>query len=446
MFTNLAIAFALLVANAFFVAAEFALVKLKAFRIDTLADSGNRSARLTQKIHRNLEPYLAACQLGITMASLGLGWVGEPTVAAILEPLLHPLGLPDQAVHTIAFLTGFIVFSSLHIVVGEQVPKTLAIRKPEPVSLWVAYPLRAFFLLIFPLNWLLNAASGAILRLLGVAEASHAEVLSGDEIQGLIATSEEHGNIETVKAEMLRNMFQFDTRTVQEIMVPKGKVAYLDLQDPWEKQRETLSKIQHSRFPVLDGGDENLRGILLAKDLYRRSMEGETDLSSSLSDLVRDPLVVPESQQIGVLFERMRQSHQHMAVVVDEYGAFAGVVTMEDLLEEIVGEIADELDHATDEAILVDKGDHWEADGWTQLSDLERALHIQFPDDVGATNTLSGLLMLRLARVPEKGDSAVEQAHRFTVQSMTGHRVNLVTIEKSEGTAEGDAQDSSAGS
>lgn len=178
--------------------------------IAVLAEAGNKSAQLTRRIHKDLEPYLAACQLGITMASLGLGWVGEPTVAMILEPLLLPLGLPEQAVHSIAFLSGFIIFSSLHIVIGEQVPKTFAIRKPEPVSLLIAYPLRAFYLMIFPLNWLLNAASGAILRLFGVADASHGEILSGEEIQGLIEESEKHGNIETEKATMLNNLFQFN--------------------------------------------------------------------------------------------------------------------------------------------------------------------------------------------------------------------------------------------
>jgi CBS domain containing-hemolysin-like protein len=429
MLANLAIAIFLLIANAFFVAAEFALVKLKSFRIDTLADGGNKTAKLTQRIHRRLEPYLAACQLGITMASLGLGWVGEPTVAAILTPLLHPLGLPEQVLHTIAFITGFIIFSSLHIVVGEQVPKTFAIRKPEPVALWIAYPLHMFYLLIFPLNWLLNAASGTILRMFGVAEASHAEVLSGEEIQDLIGTSEEHGNIETGKAAMLQNLFEFDSRTVEEIMVPRGKVAYIDLQDPWEKQREVLGKIEHSRFPVLDGGDQQLRGILLAKDIYRQAFEGEKeDLQGTLQELIREPLVVPESQRVSALFETMQSERSHMAIVIDEYGAFAGVVTMEDLLEEIVGEIADELDQVADHTILTEKDGSWIGDGWTQLSDIERALEVQFEEEIDA-NTLSGLFMYLLGRIPEEGDEVEEQGFRFTVKSMIGRRVNGVKIE-----------------
>ncbi|MFT5470207.1 MAG: CBS domain containing-hemolysin-like protein [Verrucomicrobiales bacterium] len=428
MIGNLTIAVLLLVANAFFVAAEFALVKLKRFHIDALADGGSRAAKLTQRIHQNLEPYLAACQLGITMASLGLGWVGEPTIAAILEPMLHPLNMSESMVHTISFLTGFILFSSLHIVIGEQVPKTFAIRKPEPVSLWVAYPLYGFYLLIFPLNWLLNAASGAILRMFGVAEASHSEVLSGEEIQGLIQTSGEHGNIESERAVMLNNLFEFDSRTVEEIMVPRVNTAYIDLQDPWEKQLETLSKIEHSRFPVVDGGDQHLKGVVLAKDLYRFTLSGAGELKDTLKDLFREPLVVPDSQFIGILFDRMRTERQHMAVVIDEYGSFSGVVTMEDLLEEIVGEIADELDQSEGDSILTQKGDSWEGSGSTQLGDIERSLQIQFGEDVDA-NTLSGLIMFRLTRIPETGDSIEELGYRFTVESMTGHRVDVVKIE-----------------
>ena len=172
----------LLAANGFFVAAEFALVKARGFRIETLAEEGSASARLNVRIQANLEAYLTTCQLGITMASLGLGWVGEPAVAALLEPLFHSLGMPDRILHTTAFITGFLIFSSLHIVVGEQVPKTLAIRKAEPVSLWVAYPLHFSYLAVLPLNWLLNKASSMILRSLTVAEASHADGLSGDRL------------------------------------------------------------------------------------------------------------------------------------------------------------------------------------------------------------------------------------------------------------------------
>ena len=429
MLSNIVLIVFLLAANAFFVAAEFALVKAKGFRINTLAEEGSRCARLTQRILSKLEPYLAACQLGITMASLALGWVGEPTVAAMLRPLLHSFHLSEEILHTTAFLTGFLIFSSLHIVVGEQVPKTFAIRKPEPVALWIAYPLHWFYLAVLPLNLILNAASSAILRTFGVQEALHYEVLSSEEIQGLIETSEEHGNIGAANATMLHNLFEFDTRTVEEIMVPRGKVTAIDLQDSWDKQEEVLRKIEHSRFPVTDGGDQHLLGVLLMKDLYSLILSGETNLQPHLRKLLRDPMVVPETQRIGQLFERMRSERQHMSVVIDEYGAFAGIVTLEDLLEEIVGEIADELDKDDDSAVLFEKEGYWEAEGWAQISDIERALDVDFPDELDA-NTLSGLFMYRLGRVPEEGDVVEEQGHRFTIKSMVNRCVNVTRIER----------------
>jgi len=429
MNSTLIIIILLLAANAFFVAAEFALVKVKSYRIEAKARQGSRAARMTLRIHNKLEPYLAACQLGITMASLGLGWVGEPAVSALLEPILQTFNLSDQAIHTIAFLTGFIIFSSLHIVVGEQVPKTFAIRRPEPVSLWIAYPLHFVYVAIWPLNWLLNAASVGILRMFGVADASHHEILTDDEIKGLIVTSQEHGNIEDKKATMLQNLFEFDTRTVQEIMVPRGRVSAIDLQDPWEKQEAVLQNIQHSRFPVTDGGDQHLAGMLLVKDLYNLILSGETDIKSQLKSLVREALTVPDSQTIGRLFERMRASHQHMAVVIDGYGSFAGIITMEDLLEEIVGDIQDELDKEHQQPLLSEKEGYFESDGWAQFADLERAFNILFPEEV-KSQTLSGLFMYQLDRIPKVGDEIEESGYRFTVKSMSGQRVDKVRIEQ----------------
>jgi len=439
--TSILLILFLLAANAFFVAAEFAIVKVKGFRVNALVGDGSRMAALTQRILRNVESYLAACQLGITMASLGLGWVGEPTVAALLEPVLHNFHLAEQTVHTIAFISGFILFSALHIVIGEQVPKTFAIRKPEPVSLWIAYPLHWFYLVAFPLNWLLNTATRSLLRLFGVQEASHHEILTDDEIRGLIETSEEHGSMDSQKAGMLQNLFEFDTRTVEEIMVPRGRVAAIDLDDPWEIQSEVLSRIEHSRFPVMRGGPENLCGVLLAKDLYSEALQGNTDLSGRLEELVREASVVPETKKLGRLFERMRTDRQHMALVIDEYGTFTGIVTMEDLLEEIVGEIADELDQDLDDTVLIQDDESWRTDGWTALTDLSRALDITLDPDIDA-NTLSGLFMYRLGRVPKSGDRVVEQGYEFIVESMSGRRVNTTTIRKLPEDSEGASGDS----
>ena len=419
----------LLVINAFFVAAEFALVKAKSFRINLLADDGNRTAKLTQKIQLNLESYLAACQLGITMASLGLGWVGEPVVASLLEPIFHSLGIPEEVLHPLSFALGFLIFSSLHIVVGEQVPKTFAIRKAEPVSMWCAYPLHWFYLMAFPLNWLLNKASGSILAWFNVEEATHADVLSDAEIRGIIDTSEKHGDMNSGKAGMLHNMFVFDTHRVQQIMVPRSEMDVIDLQTPWEETLKFVLETQHSRYPVFDGNSEAPVGILLVKDIYNAMLGQDSPIEpiEAVRGSLRECLLVPETQPVSDLFESMRKNRTHMALAIDEYGGFAGAVTMEDILEEIVGEISDELDIDEADSPVVWKKDYWEADGLVSITDLERVVHVDFDNSI-ESNTISGLFMKQLSRMPNAGDEITEVGLRFVALDIENNRVGKVHI------------------
>lgn len=273
---NLVAIIFLLIANGFFVAAEFALVKARGFRIETLANEGRASAQLTLRIQHNLEAYLAACQLGITMASLGLGWVGEPAVAVLLEPLFQKIGVPDAMLHSSAFIVGFLIFSSLHIVVGEQVPKTFAIRKAEPVSLWVAYPLHWAYLLVYPLNWVLNNASRAILSMFKVEEATHGDVYSDDELKGLVSTSEAHGELEADKAAMLKNLFEFDQRQVGRVMIPRTALKLLDVAATTEQNLEIIRDSGHSRFPLINSADhDEILGVILVKDLQVAMLRGQ---------------------------------------------------------------------------------------------------------------------------------------------------------------------------
>ena len=418
--TSLFVILLLLAANAFFVAAEFALVKARDFRIQNLADDGRRAARLTLRIQRDLEAYLAACQLGITMASLGLGWVGEPAVAAILEPLFGLLGFSDRALHAVSFLTGFIAFSSLHIVVGEQVPKTLAIRRPEPVSLAAAYPLHAFFLACYPLTWALNRASRWILTRLQIEESTHAQALTSEELRGLIDTSTEQAELTSHGATMLHNVFQFDDRPVERIMIPRREVDHLDLRADDDTSRQLLLETSHSRLPLLDGGWGHLLGVVLVKEALVAMVESGAPLPT-LADLARDPLMVPESQRIARLLETMRAERAHMAFVLDEYGEFVGLVTLEDLVEEIVGEIADELDEEEPTFGLRPTADGWEAHGLAPLPDVERATGFA-PGPIEA-NTLSGFFMQRLERMPKVGDEWTEGGYRLRVAEVDQHHV-----------------------
>jgi CBS domain containing-hemolysin-like protein len=420
----------LLVANGFFVAAEFALVKARQFRLRGMADAGSAGARLTVRIQNNLEAYLAACQLGITMASLGLGWVGEPAVAALLEPLFRSAGLSETALHTTAFVTGFLIFSSLHIVVGEQVPKTFAIRKAESVAVWSAYPLHLAFILVWPLNFLLNKASRSVLSLFGVEEATHADVLSGEELRGLVVTSKEHGGLQHQKADMLRNLFDFDQRQVSRVMIPRTNVEVLDVHADPDTNLATIRDSQHSRFPVIDSLEgEAIVGVVLVKDLQHAVLSGKPEPWKNLSELARQPLIVPENQLASVLFDHMRTRRAHMALVIDEYGAFIGIVTMEDLLEEIVGEIHDETDtEEVDSKEFVQVSDNvWDVDGLISLNDLEKLIGLQAPVALDV-NTVSGLFMSRLGRVPEIDDELTENGFHLVVLSLEEHRVGKARV------------------
>ena len=420
----------LLIANGFFVAAEFALVKARGFRIEALANSGSSAAKLTVQIQSHLEAYLAACQLGITMASLGLGWVGEPAVAALLEPMFHWAGVPDSILHTTAFITGFLIFSSLHIVIGEQVPKTFAIRKAEVVSVWISYPLHFTYMLVYPLNWILNWSSGSLLALFGVEEATHAEVFSSDEFKGMVATSQEHGALEYDKANMLNNLFEFDQRHIGRVMIPVNSVDLLDITDPEDENLRKIRDGGHSRFPVVDGGRDNeIVGLLLTNDLYSAMLDGEEKPWSDLRRFCRQPMVVPESQRVSTLFEDMRSNRAHMAFVIDEYGKFLGIITLEDLLEEIVGEIEDETDaeESTMPITLLQEG-KWQADGLASLGDIEKVVGLIVPTEEEA-NSLSGLLMNQLERMPAPGDIIEIDNFRLTIQDIEDLRVGQVIIE-----------------
>jgi CBS domain containing-hemolysin-like protein len=423
----------LLAANGFYVAAEFALVKARGFRIQALSNEGNAAARLTVRIQQNLESYLAACQLGITMASLGLGWVGEPPVAAILEPMFTRMGVPESMIHMRAFAIGFLIFSSLHIVVGEQVPKTLAIRKAEPVSIWVAYPLHFSYMLAWPLNWLLSRATNSILSLLDVAEVSHVEVFSGEEIKGMVATSKKHGEIHESQATMLHNLFEFDHRHVGRIMIPVSSAHVLDVSVPSSENLKVIRNTSHSRFPLIDSKNQDeLIGIVLAKDIQHALLNGESKPWCELEKFKREAMVVPESQRIARLFDLMRIRRAHMACVVDEYGSFIGIVTLEALLQEIVGELEDATDAQDPGPRIVSINDTtWEVDGLLSLSDLDRATGLEVGDEVDAY-TVSGLFMRRLSRMAEAGDEIIENDFRLQVIDQTGRRVGKVLIERLE--------------
>ena len=441
--TSLIIVILLLITNGFFVAAEFALVKVRMGKVESFAKEGGLSGRLLLNIKKHLESYLAACQLGITMASLGLGWVGEPAVAKLLEPLFHSMNMPEEVLHPTAFLVGFILFSSLHIVIGEQVPKTFAIRKPETVSLWVTLPLQAFYWISYPLTKALHWAAGAILKLMGVKEASHEEIFSAEELSELIETSSEHGAMDDAKADMIQNMFEFDNRIVRDIMVPRNQVDYLDLQQPMDDILARIKTTGHSRFPLTDGGLENPLGVLLVKDLTVKVLDNVPLNHDTLRQLVREPLIIPELMGLQKAFDEMRTHNAHMAFVIDEHGSFSGLITMEDLIEEIVGEIADELDdevvNVHEESEKPDIYEGFEVEGLMPIHEFEKLTDVKFTQTLDVS-TLSGLMMLAINGLPKVGDSVSFDGWLFKVLEVQNHRPEKLFVKRL--TEEEQAQDS----
>lgn len=422
---TLTIIIALLVANAFFVAAEFALVKVRATRLEQQAAEGDKTASRTLHVLHHLEPYLAACQLGITMASLGLGWVGEPFVAALLEPLFHSIGMPEKWLHPISFALGFLIFSSLHIVIGEQVPKTFAIREPDVTSRLVIVPLHIFYIIAWPLTMVLNKASSSLLKLLGVQDAGHDEVHSGDELRSLIEASQKHGHLKARQAGMLDKLFDFNRRSVQEVMTSRGQIASLDVTRSAEANRAIMLEHSHSRYPLVNSHTDEILGMIVVKDIYEAILKGVEKPWENLEEYRRPAMLVPEFTATDKLLDMMRNQRSHIAIVIDEYGAFSGLVSMEDLLEEIVGEIDDEFD--TDDKLVKQVDNVWEVDGVTPLHEIQAKIDINLSllDNV---NTLSGLFMQEKGRLPKVRDSLIFDGFRLEVLSIEGQRVGKVRI------------------
>jgi CBS domain containing-hemolysin-like protein len=424
---NLLLAIFLLAANAFYVAAEFALVKSRGFRIDAMAEENRFGARLLQKMMGNIEAYLACCQLGITMASLGLGWVGEPTVAALLKPVLSPLNMPESVLHFTSFLVGFLVFSSLHIVVGEQVPKTLAIREPVPVSQWIAYPLHVSFLVLYPLNWLLNAASRSILRMLGVKEHSTQDILTDVEIEGLVEESAEHGEIEKGQAEYIQNVFRFGELEVSDVMIHRTNMVTLKVDDPPEDVVNAVIASPVTRIPLWRDNPENIVGVLHVKDLLRALHAVDGDAAKvDIAALMTPPWFVPDMRPVSEQLKAFRRRKTPFALVVDEYGEVEGLVTLEDILEEIVGDITDEHDVAMPGVRRQPDGSVT-VEGTVSIRDLNRVMDWNLPDE--EATTIAGLVIHEARSIPEVGQSFTFHGFRFRVLRRARNRITALRIQ-----------------
>lgn len=428
--------FVLVASNGFFVAAEFSLVGARRTRIAQLASEGSAAAKVAQKAMEHLDSYIAATQLGITLSSLGLGWVGEPAVGHLIEPVLEAI-LPKSAVETVAqpvsFAVAFSIVTLLHIVLGELVPKSIALQRPEATSLVIARPVTLFMVLFRPVIYLMNGLGNGIVRMLGFeATGEHASVHSAEELEMLVQSSREAGLLQQSEETLLRRVFDFSDISVEEIMQPRVNVDAVAVDALLSETLDILTANHHSRYPVYAESIDNVIGILLVKDLFDHIIQtpgalANRDKPYDLKPLLRDPLFVPQTLGVDKLLERMQETATHLAVVIDEYGGMAGLATMEDIIEQLVGEVQDEFDEEEVDSIQAE-GDETVVDGLVSLNEISE----RFGDPGGEpeSTTIGGYISEMLNRIPEVNDSISFASYDVCVEEMDGLRVAKVRFVK----------------
>jgi CBS domain containing-hemolysin-like protein len=428
-------AFLLVLLNGFFVAAEFAIVKVRSTKIRELAERGDWRAKVTRGVISHLDAYLSACQLGITIASIGLGWIGEPAVADLLEPLFGTLGIESAtARHTTAFIVAFVIIMFLHIVLGELAPKSLAIRKPEGTSLWLAPPLRLFYWIMFLPIVLLNAAANTILRIFGIEPVvDGSEVHSSEELRMIVGASHAHGILNTTERRLLENVFDFSEREVAEIMTPRLDMACLFVDRTIAENFAILREHQHTRYPLAQGTPDNIIGMIHIKDFIHLTGEGAPRQTGSILQSIKRPvLFIPETATIDAVLRTFQATRTLLAIVVDEYGSVAGLITLEDVLEELVGPIRDEFD--TQELPEVEKrGGETLLDGGVSVAEVQDMFPDMPLDSEDEVRTVGGVVMKLLGRIPEENDRITLGPYRLEVVEMDHLRVTRVKVVRTTG-------------
>ena len=433
----------LVAANAFFAAAEFSLVSVRDTRIQQLIEARRLGARIVQKLHQNLDEVINGVQLGITVASLTLGWVGEPVLARLLEGVIGQMPYAAVYTHTIAVAITFVVITYLHVILGELVPKTLALQRAERVALAVAAPMDVFLAITRPFLYFMRKSGALALKMFGSRElrrTSRGVVHSPDELKLIVTASRRFGEIPEFQEEMIHNALELESTAVREVMVPRPDIFSLPADLTLEQALSRVVTEQHSRVPVFDPlrGPEHIVGVLYLKDLLRwlrlRLAVGMTQptadrvMKMQISQIMRNVLVVPDTKNLTDLLFEFKERRRHLAVVVDEFGSTAGVITIEDIVGRIIGEVQDEFDAAEPEPALTSDSS-MVLEGSTSLRDLETEYQITLPRDAGF-ETLAGFVLSRLQKIPNLGETVEFEGRRFTVKEMEGHRIAKVKVDR----------------
>lgn len=423
---NLILVAILILLTAFFVATEFSIVKVRSTRIDQLIEEGNRNAVYAKKLIENLDAYLSACQLGITVTALGLGWLGEPTVERMLRPLFESLELNETVSTVLSFLLSFLIVTYLHVVIGELAPKTIAIQKAEKVTLLFARPLIYFYKIMYPFIWLLNGSAQLLIRMLGFRPMNeNEEAHSEEEVRMIVEDSYKSGEINLAEMTYVNNIFEFDETVAREIMVPRNEVVCFFKEQSLDENLDFIRETQFTRYPVANIDKDNIVGLINLKDLFGKQLEGEQ--LDSIEELIRPIIHVTETTPIRKLLLKMQKERIHMAVVIDEYGGTAGIVTVEDIIEEIVGEIRDEFDD--NETPMIEKINEqiMLVSAKLQLGDLSDELGIEFPDE--GIETIGGWVYAR-NQMAEEGTTFEYEGYSFIIEEMEGYQVKKVKVIK----------------
>ncbi|WP_275983585.1 hemolysin family protein [Paenibacillus hamazuiensis] len=413
----------LVLINGFFVAAEFAMVKVRGSRLDTLAENGNLSAKWARRMTANLDAYLSACQLGITLASLALGWIGEPTIARMLEPLLKDrLGLNDVLVHSISFIISFAVITFFHITLGEQFPKTYAIRKSEEVTMRSALLLMAFYKVMYPFNWCLNGVSNWMLRRAGIEPTGeHESAHTEEEIRVLMKESHKSGLIDNTELTLVDNIFEFAETNAREIMIPRTEMECLYTNLSFEENMDIALREMRTRYPVADRDKDNVIGFVHIKDLLKPN-PGLSDIRA----IMRPIMSVPESMPISNLLKQMQKKKVQIALLIDEYGGTSGMVTLEDIIEEIVGEIQDEFDQ---ERPAIEKKDDmtYSIDGRMLIDEVNDHFGLEIEEE--NVDTIGGWIYSQVEIPPKKNQKVTYNEEVDFIVEETDHlRISRVTV------------------
>ena len=425
---NLLAALILVALNGFFVAAEFALVRVRESRIVQLEQEGSARAGVVHGALRDLDAYLSVSQVGITIASLALGWVGEPAVSALIAPGLQALGIENESlIELIAVVLGFAIITYAHLVFGEQAPKYFSIQRAEETALWISRPLRLFMFLFRPIVWLVNTSTNFVLRPWGIRLGEGMEAHSEEELRIMISSSTSSGVLEPQEREYLNNVFDFGDTVAREIMVPRPDIEALPSSAPLEELVDRAAFGRYTRYPVYEDDLDHVLGAVHVKDLFRAAKEdGET---FDLEPLIRECLVVPENKRIEEILREFQRRTLQMAIVIDEWGSVEGLVTIEDVLEEIVGEIQDEFDE--DEAAIEALDENTYAiDGRIPITDVNEYFSIDLPTE--DFDTIGGYVLGSLGRPPEPGDTVDADGATLRVKSVDGPRVSMLTLERGE--------------